>query len=112
MKRGPKFLKIETNWLRAYARTYLPCEDALEYSPEAFRQADVDLLQFACLLRRGRVVFADKLDGPGAVWIVEGQDCDDNELRATLLVQTQEMSIRVHDVERLQREQGAKISAA
>jgi hypothetical protein len=112
VKRGRKFLKIETEWLRAYARTYLPCEDALVYPPEVFRREHVDLLHFACLLRRGRVVSAEKLDEPGAVWIVEGQDCDDNDLRATLVVQTQEMSLRILDVERLHREQEAKTTAA
>ena len=105
-------MKIETQWIREWARTYLPSDDVLDYPPEAFRREGVNMLHLGCLLRRGGVVFADKLDEPGALWIVEGQDCDDNELRAKLIVQTQEMSIRVVDVERLQREQEAKITAA
>lgn len=112
MKRGRKFLKTETVWLRHWARTYLPCDDALEYPPEAFRRQGVNLLHFGCLLRGGWVVFADKLDEPGAIWVVEGQDCDDSDLRATLIVRTQEMSIRVVKVERLEREQEAKTTAA
>ena len=106
-------LKYETQWLRQFARTYLPHNAPVEFDPAALRDANVTLLHLVCLFRGGWVVFSNKLDGPGAFWTVEGPDCDGAPIRASLEVQTQEMSIKVMKAERLDDdEQGPENSAA
>lgn len=104
--------KIETEWLRGYAQTYLPCDAALVFSPEELRQKGVDVLDLICLFGGGTVVFADKSDGPGAIWWVDGFDCDGNPLSADLIVETQEISIRVLKVRRLPSNEGPSKDAA
>ena len=105
-------LSTETQWLREYACTYLPCDGAFQYAPEMLRRRGVYLIDLICLFRSAFVVSADKIDSHWAVWIVEGEDCDGNELRAELLVHTQEMRLKLEDVERLNHDQGPNNDAA
>lgn len=105
-------LEIETQWLREYARTYLPCDASVQFSPDLLRRSDVNLIDLISVFRNGFVVFADKIDSEGAIWIVEGEDTDGGELRIKLLVHTQEMRIRVKDVERLHHVKGPHDDAA
>ena len=92
---------IETEWLRGYARTYLPCDSVLVFCPQMLRDADVMLVDLIFLLRNARVVSSEKNDGPGAFWRIVGMDGDENPISAELEVNTQEISVEVVGVERL-----------
>lgn len=92
-------LEFESEWVREYARDYRPSEVAFEFAPSLLRRAGIDLVQIRNAFRDGWVVFADKLDGPGALWIVDGDDGDGRILRLTLVVETQIMRVRLRDVE-------------
>ncbi|WP_430911117.1 hypothetical protein [Methylobacterium sp. sgz302541] len=94
---------IETVWLQDYARTYLPCEAAFSYSADALRRARVSLIDIRHAFRVGRVVRSEKLDEPGAEWVVEGEDCDGRSLIIIVLVVTETLSVRVRDVRRIEK---------
>lgn len=94
-------LSMETQWLRAYARTYLPSDAAFSFSPERLRRAGVTLVDVRNVFRTGVVAVADKLDGPGALWIVEGENSNGDLLRLTVIVVSEELAVSLRDVERV-----------
>lgn len=98
-KPKPK-LEFETEWLREYARTYLPIEAGLEFSPQALRRSGVTLLDIRNAFRFARVIAAEKLDEPGAFWIVEGRDCDGAMLSIAIIVISETYSVRLCEVTR------------
>ncbi|GJE26238.1 hypothetical protein [Methylobacterium organophilum] len=98
-------LEIETVWLRDYARTYMPCEAAFSFSADALRRARVSLIDIRHAFRVGRVIHADKLDEPGAIWTVVGDDCDGQALMIIILVVTEMLSVEVRDVRRLDKKE-------
>lgn len=99
-------LKLETEWLREYARAYLPSEAAFSFSADALRRAGVTLVGIRNACREGIVFFSDKLDDPGAVWMVEGDDGDGNMLVITLVVITDTMSVSLYEVEKVSGVEG------
>ena len=103
-KEKPKrVLRLETEWIRAYATTYMPTESGFSYAPSALRAIDVSLVNVRHVFRNGTVVFADKLNEPGAVWIVEGRDQDERWLRLELCVISEMQSVALRDVEILRQ---------
>jgi hypothetical protein len=108
---GPT-LSFETTWLREYAKNILPSEATIEFDPHQFGEAAVDLLDLTCLFRRGRVVYSDKVDASGTIWVVVGTDCDGMAMRAVLDVHTQEMRVSVTKLERLSGDRGYDNDAA
>ena len=93
-------LAIETGWLRAYAETHLPTEALFEFSPADLRQAGASLVQVRNILRNCRVVYSDKLEERGALWMAEGDDGDGREFRLTLKVIEYE-SVTLQEIEEL-----------
>lgn len=94
-------LKLETTWIREYARTYRPSEGGFSFCAQDLREAGLSLVALRQVLRHGYVVLADKLDGPGAVWIVEGKDNEENQYRLTIKVISEELDVTLRKVERL-----------
>jgi hypothetical protein len=105
-------LKIETVWLREYARTYLPCEAGFSFPAARLRDAGLSLLGVMMIFRNGYVVFADKLDQPGAIWVVEGVDENLVSFRLTMTVVTEMLAVDLVRVERLSEEDGNEDDAA
>ncbi len=79
-----RVLGIEITWVREYARTYMPSEGGFSFCDDDLREAGVTLVAIKRILSHGHVVHAAKLDGPGAIWIVEGQDSDENWYHVTI----------------------------
>lgn len=90
--------QTETTWIREYAKTYLPCEAGFSYSPDDLRSTGISLIQIRHVFRNGEVVFADKLDEPGAIWVVEGEDQDRLWLRLTVEVISETQSVLLREV--------------
>lgn len=91
---------IETTWLREFAKTYLPSEVGLTYAPERLRAAGISLVGIRNVMREGTVVFADKLDGPGAIWVIEGENNDGEKFRLTARVCTEQLDVDLQNIER------------
>lgn len=105
-------LGLETEWLREYARTYLPSEADFAFPPEDLRREGITLVQLRYLFWTGSVVYSDKLDEPGALWVVAGTDCDGNDLTATIIVVTEVLSVKLVEVKRGKgRKEGANDAA-
>jgi hypothetical protein len=105
-------LKIETVWIREYARTYLPCEAGFTFPAARLREAGLSLLGVTMIFRNGNVVFADKLDVPGAIWVVEGSDENLVSFRLTVTVVTTTLAVDLVRAERLLEENGDVDDAA
>lgn len=93
--------RIETTWLRAYARTYEPSETGLSFSAEMLRRARVNLVTLRNVMRGAYVISAEKLDEPGALWCVVGEDNNGDEFRLMLHVVTETLAVSLKNVERL-----------
>jgi len=103
-----RLFKIETIWIREYATTYLPTEAGFSFSDEDLRASGITLVAVKHMLSRGRVVFADKLDAPGAIWVVEGPDSEDNWYRATIRVISENLDVTLMEIEPTKREEPNK----
>jgi hypothetical protein len=99
--RPKRVCSLETVWIREFAKTYLPSEAGLSYSPQSLREAGISLIGIRNILRRGYVVFADKLNGPGARWIIEGDNNDGEKFRLTVTVITEQLAVDLDKVEKL-----------
>lgn len=97
-------MQIETEWLRGYASSSLSDGCDVEYRPRALITSGITLTDLLCLFRTGTVVWADKLDRPGALWVVEGVDSEECWLSATIEVETQVLRVIVVSVTRVQIE--------
>jgi hypothetical protein len=93
--------QIETVWIREWARTYLPCESSLTYSAELFRANAINLVDLRNMLRNGVVVYSEKLDSPGAEWMVECDDGEGNIFGIWLVVVSETLEVTVHNIKRL-----------
>jgi hypothetical protein len=91
-------LHIETEWIRSYARVYLPTEAGFSFSPEMLRDRDISIIKIRYLLKNGEVVYADKLDDPGALWIVVGEDQDGVRYELELVVVSETQSVTLRNV--------------
>lgn len=89
---------IETTWIQGFASTYLPTDLGFTFSPEMLRANDVSIVDLRNALRSGHVVSTEKLDDPGAHWVVEGDDIDGRILRITLHVVSELVSVKLVDV--------------
>jgi len=92
-------LNIATDWLRGYAQTCLPSDASFEFSEDDLRDKNITLLDVRQVFRTGTVVYADKLEGPGGLWIVEGEDFDGHILTATIVVISESITVRLLDIE-------------
>ena len=64
------------------------------------------------IFRNGYVVFADKRDEPGAIWVVEGEDENLVSFRLTVTVVTEMLAVDLVRVERQPEEDGNDSNAA
>lgn len=102
-KSKPKLaFSLETEWIRGYAKSYLPNEAGFSFPPRMLRERNISIIQIRHALRHGAVVYADKLDEPGAEWIVVGKDQDGNELRFNLVVVSEAHKVTMRDVTRIE----------
>lgn len=92
--------EFETKWINEFARTYLPSESGFEFDPQYLRTSNVSLAMLRCILRNGEVVVAEKLDVPGADWVVLGEDADENQFFVTVRVISSEQSVTLRRIER------------
>lgn len=91
---------LATVWLRDYARTYMPTDAMFDFSPRDLRRAGLSLVDVRNLFRTGIVIFEDKLDGPGGLWVVEGLDCDGASLVASVEVHSASYLVKLLSIER------------
>lgn len=103
---------LETDWVRQYARTYLPSDAAFRFRPALLRRKNVTLIDIRNVLRSGTVVFSDKLDGPGATWVVEGRDTDGRQIVVTLHVISDIVSVALVDLDVVVMKKGGTNDAA
>lgn len=96
---------VETTWIRAYARTYIPNETPFSFPPALLRAAGVTLVDVRNICRRGRVIYADKLEEPGALWVVEGEDMQGRVVRLEIIVVSEEISVSLRDLEIVVKEE-------
>ncbi len=95
---------VETTWIREYAQTYLPTEIGFSFSAEMLRKAGISLVAVRNVFRRGYVVCSEKLDGPGAIWVVEGDDNGGDQFRLTIRVVSECLEVTLLGVEPRVRE--------
>src|SRR5260370_6169239 len=99
-----KVQKSETEWLRAYAEAYEPTETGFAFPAERLREISASLVDIRVALRRCEVIYADKLDGPGALWIAEGPIDEQDRLRLSLIVVSETLDVRLREIERFRVE--------
>ena len=92
---------LETVWIREFAKTYSPAEVGLSYPPQRLREAGISLIGIRNVFRRGYVVFADKLDGLGARWVIDGENNEGENFRIVADVITEQMAVDLKRVERV-----------
>ena len=92
---------VETVWIREYARTYLPTEIGFAFSADMLRETGISLVAIRNVFRRGHVVYSEKLDGPGAIWVVEGDDNGGDEFRLTIRVVSECQEVTLLEMSRL-----------
>lgn len=110
-KQSARVLRIETTWIRGYGRTYLPSEAGFSFSADDLRASGITLVTVRRVLSHGYVVCADKLDGPGAIWIVEGQDNEEKWYRATLRVISEILDVTLIEIEQMKMQEKIKRAA-
>lgn len=79
-------LRHETVYLREFAAhclNELAFDDAAE---EQMRRGSITLVEVNHAMKTGFVVNSEKEDAEGAIWVVEGKNCDDDKLVITLEV--------------------------
>jgi hypothetical protein len=96
---------IETQWIRDFARTYFLSEAGLSFAPERLRQIRLSLVSVRNVLRKGRVICSEKLDGPSALWIVDGKDNDDERYHVVLKVVSEALEVDLMEVEKVKLEE-------
>lgn len=96
----PQFA-TETVWIREYAATYLPRETGFTYPPEMLRREKISLVDLRNVFRTGVVDYADKLEGPGALWMIEGSDGDGGRICAEVWVISETLEVTVRRVKRM-----------
>ena len=106
----PEPLTFATDWIRWYAQTCIPTDASFEYSEHYLIQHGFTLLDVLHLFRAGTVTSADKLEGPGGIWVVEGFDTDDRLVTAVILVFYASSIVRLHSIEL--NEEGSNYDAA
>jgi hypothetical protein len=92
---------FETDWIHAYASNWLPTEAPFRHTPAMFRREKISILDIRNVFRNGVVTYDEKLDGPGALWIIEGDDGDGNLILAEIVVISEELDVTVRRVERV-----------
>lgn len=88
-----RVLRIETTWIREYARTYLPTEAGFSFSDDDLREAGITLISLRHVFSEGYVTSSEKLNGPGAIWTIEGHDNEGNWFDVTIKVITDLMDV-------------------
>lgn len=95
--------KLETEWMQAYADTYLPNESGFWFSDETLHSKKIDLIDVRHALRVGAVIESKKLDGPGAIWTVISSDCDGQLLLLVIKVITDLTAVSLENLERYEQ---------
>ena len=95
----PEPLTFATDWIRDYAKTCIPADASFEYSASYLTAQGFTLLDVLQLFRSGTVTYADKLEGPGGIWVVEGFDTEDHFVTAVILVFYEHSIVRLHSIE-------------
>ena len=92
---------FETDSIRANVSTWLPTEAPFQHTPAMFRRKRASILDIRNVFRNGLVTYDEKLDGPGALWIIEGDDGDGNLIVAEIVVIFEELDVTVRRVKRV-----------
>ncbi|AZG76333.1 hypothetical protein [Methylocystis rosea] len=95
--------QFETDWIREYAKAFMHCESGIEYSSDAFWRERISLVDIRNVFRNADVTYADKLNGPGATWIVEGDDGDGGYIVAEIVVISETLTVKVVKAIRINR---------
>lgn len=104
VSRQPEPLTIATEWIRGYAQTCVPSELSFEFSEADLLAKDLSLLDVLDLFREGKVVYADKLDGPGGYWVIEGEDAEGRTLSAEIVVISESLTVRLLSIDLVAKE--------
>lgn len=95
-----RVLRIETTWIREYARTYLPTEAGFSFPDDDLRVSGITLIALRHVFSEGYVTRSEKLNGPGAIWTVEGQDNEGDWYEVTIKVISEQMDVTLINAER------------
>lgn len=79
-------LELETEYLRSFASYYISEVGFDPTAEQQMRERKINLAEVLQALRTGWVVYSEKEDACGALWIVEGTTCDDDRLAIILEV--------------------------
>jgi ATP-dependent 26S proteasome regulatory subunit len=79
-------LKIETKYIRSFSKSYLNEISITSEAQEQMRDQRITLVEVNQALKSGRVVYSEKENADGCVWVVEGVTCDDEYISLTLEV--------------------------
>jgi hypothetical protein len=101
-------LRIETTWIREYARTYLPTEAGFSFCDDDLRESGITLIVLRHVFSHGYVTRSEKLNGPGAIWTVEGPDNEGDWYQVTIKVISSEMDVTLIDAKNRQDVQDAE----
>ena len=93
-------LRIETTWIRNYARTYFPTEAGFSFCDDDLRRWGITLIELRHVFSHGYVTSSEKLNKPGAIWIVEGPDNEGAWYCVTIKVISQQMDVTLIDANR------------
>ncbi len=108
---GPKpkrNFRLQTEWMRAYAQTYLPNKSGFWFSTEMLKAENVTLIDIRHALRVGQAINDEKLDHQGALWTVVSTDCDDKPTIILISVVTEEVLVSLLSVKKVEETIGQK----
>ena len=97
-------LKFETEWLRGCAEAFQPVDAGFAFSAHRLRVTGISLVDIRNALRMCEVVYANKLDEPGALWVAEGPTDEQDRLRVTLHVVSETLEVSLRAIERFRVE--------
>jgi len=88
---------FETTWLQEYAGSFRPTDAPFRFAEDDLRRAGLTVVDIMVALREGEVVWADKLDGPGAIWTVMHSD-DELDVELDLIVESEMQRVTLHRI--------------
>src|ERR1700744_879514 len=91
-------LNTETTYLREFAKHYLNEVAFDDEGERQMREREIYLVEVHQAMKTGVVISSEKEDAEGAIWIVEGETCDNVELIIMLQVQCDQYSMCIKGV--------------
>lgn len=105
--------RIETVWLRQWARSYQPSEAGFWFPNDPCLDCPT-LIDIRHAFKVGTVLSSERLSSTTARWKVLGEDSDGNLLMISIIVIVEELLVSLEHVERIQeaakQEEGSHVA--